>query len=332
MTIGRRNVLALLAGLPGAAMTGAAMTGSGCGPAAAGPATAENTSPVGHTQQSATMTANTNASTRMPVVYYPHGGGPWPFIDNARFGASVPQTYARMRAYLQSLADLPPVPPKALLVISAHWEAAVPTVMTSPTPPMLYDYSGFPPETYQVQYPAPGAPEVAAMVLDHLQSAGFRSAADPKRGFDHGSFVPLMISHPEARIPTFQLSLKAGLDPAEHMAMGAALRPLRDQGVFIMGSGMSYHNLRGFFGHVASLRDDAKAFDDWLVESCLGEASRRDSALVQWANAPRARACHPREEHLLPLMVIAGAGGEDVATAPYRDELMGAQISAIQFG
>lgn len=253
-------------------------------------------------------------------------------MDNSRFGGGATQTYERMTKYLQSLATLPPVPPRALLVISAHWEAAVPTVMTAAAPPMLYDYSGFGPELYQVQYPAPGAPEVAAEVLDHLQSAGIRSGVDPKRGFDHGSFVPLTVSHPDAQTPAFQLSLKAGLDPAEHIALGRALAPLRDRGVFIMGSGMSYHNMRGFFGQVPTIADDARAFDEWLVQSCTGEAAQRESALIQWAKAPRAMACHPRAEHLLPLMVIAGAGGEDVCTSPYRDALMGAQISALHFG
>lgn len=276
--------------------------------------------------------ATSSSSSRMPVVFYPHGGGPWPFMDNSRFGAGVTQAYARMTSYLQSLATLPPVAPKALLVISAHWEAAVPTVMTAAAPPMLYDYSGFPAETYEVRYPAPGAPEVAANVLDHLQSAGIRSAVDHERGFDHGSFVPLMISHPAAHTPTFEVSLKAGLDPAEHIALGRALAPLRDEGVFIMGSGMSYHNMRGFFGQEPTVHDDAKAFDEWLVGACTGEAAQRESALVAWAKAPSARACHPREEHLLPLMVVAGAAGEDPGTAPYRDVLMGAQVSALHFG
>lgn len=269
-------------------------------------------------------------SGRMPAVFLPHGGGPWPFMDLDRMGMSA--GYAEMEAYLRQLGMVPPQTPDAILMISAHWEAPVPTVTSSASPPMLYDYSGFPPETYELQWPAPGAVEVAERTRELLEAAGFASAADPARGFDHGTFVPMMLTYPEAEVPTFQLSLKRGLDPREHLAIGRALAPLRDEGVFIVGSGMSYHNMRGFFGGVESVRDDSLAFDEWLVETAGIEADARDTRLAEWERAPRARACHPREEHLLPLMVVAGAADDDLGTLPYRGAIMNAHVSAVHFG
>src|SRR5690606_15330538 len=121
-----------------------------------------------------------------------------------------------------------------------------PTVTTAERPPMLYDYSGFPPESYRVTWPARGNPALANRVRGLLEKAGSKTAADAKRGYDHGTFVPLKLTYPDAEIPTVQLSLKTGLDPAEHLAMGRALAPLRDEGVFIVGSGMSFHNMRAF--------------------------------------------------------------------------------------
>ncbi|MBU6162936.1 MAG: dioxygenase, partial [Myxococcales bacterium] len=144
--------------------------------------------------------------------------------------------------------------------------------------------------------------------------------------------VPMKLAYPQADIPTFQLSLKHGLNPREHLAIGRALQPLRDEGVFIVGSGMSYHNMRGFFGAVPNVRDDSARFDDWLVETAAAEPDARDTRLAEWELAPAARACHPRAEHLLPLMVIAGAAGDDPGTVPYRDVLMNAHISATHFG
>ena len=183
------------------------------------------------------------SSYKMPAVFVPHGGGPWPFIKDP-FGDR--EELDALAEYLRSLPSLPKQAPRALLVISGHWEEPAPTVMTSEHPPMLYDYYGFPPESYQVTWPAPGDPALASRVRELLESAGFRTAADLARGFDHGTFVPLKLAFPKADVPTVQLSLKRGLDPAEHIAMGRALMPLREEGVFIIGSGMTFHNLRVF--------------------------------------------------------------------------------------
>lgn len=266
------------------------------------------------------------SSGRMPVAYLPHGGGPWPFVD---MGIGRPEELSALAAYLRSVKDVPKEKPKALLVVSAHWEEPVPTVMTSAKPPMLYDYYGFPPESYTITWPAPGAPQLAARVRSLLESAGLKSAEDPARGFDHGTFVPLKLTYPQAEIPTIQLSLIEGLDPAQHLRLGRALQPLRDEGVFIVGSGMTYHNLRAF-GPAAS--PVAKAFDDWLAQAATQPAAARDQALTAWSSAPAARRAHPREEHLLPLMVIAGAAGADQGVLAYRGSILDLTISAYHFG
>lgn len=262
----------------------------------------------------------------MPVAFLPHGGGPWPFVD---MGWGLTDTDA-LAAYLRSVAALPATPPKALLVISAHWEQRVPTVMTSPQPPMLYDYYGFPPASYEIQWPAPGEPALAARVQELLGKAGIPSATDAKRGFDHGTFIPLKLTYPDANVPTVQLSLKAGLDPEEHLVIGRALAPLRDEGVFIIGSGLSFHNLRIFRDPRA--KPIAETFDAWLRDVATREPAERDRALTDWSKAPAAREAHPREEHLIPLMVIAGAAGADRGTVAFNGTFGGLRLSAYHYG
>ena len=273
------------------------------------------------------------ASARMPTIFLPHGGGPWPFTSEPIFGNGT--SWTRMEAYMRGLGMIAPTRPSAVLVISAHWEATVPTLMTSKAPPMLYDYSGFPPETYEVKWPAPGAPELAATIEQMLSDAGIPTSTDARRGFDHGTFVPLKLAFPEADLPTLQLSLKRGFDPAEHLAIGRALEPLRDRGVLMVGSGMSYHNMRAF-GRLMrgdlTARAESKAFDEWLAGLGALDADARHGALLDWERAPSARACHPREEHLLPLHVMAGAAGDDPVSSPYRDIILGAHVSALHFG
>jgi aromatic ring-opening dioxygenase catalytic subunit (LigB family) len=264
---------------------------------------------------------------RQPTLYLPHGGGPCFFME---WTMGPRDTWDRTAAWLRGIEASLPEPPSALVVVSAHWEAPVPTVTSSPAPPLLYDYSGFPPQTYELKWPAPGAPAVAQRVRTLLGGAGFDSGDDAQRGFDHGVFVPLKVAFPDAKIPTVQLSLRAGLDPREHMAMGRALAPLRDEGVFLVGSGMSFHNMRRF-GSGGGL-DDSKRFDSWLVEAACAEPSRRETALAGWARAPAARESHPREEHLLPLMVVAGAAGADRGEHAFSDEVMGAVVSAFRYG
>ena len=262
----------------------------------------------------------------MPVVFVPHGGGPWPFVD-----VGFPKDEVRALAdYLRSVRDVPPRPPQSLLVVSAHWEERVPTVMTSERPPMLHDYSGFPPESYRITWPAPGNPALASRVRELLTQAGIDSASDLARGYDHGTFIPLKLTYPDADIPAVQLSLKRGLDPAQHLAIGRAIAPLRDEGVFIIASGMTFHNLRAFWNPDANA--SSEAFDRWLREAMTREPAERDLRLTQWAGAPAARLAHPREEHLLPLMVAAGAAGSDRAEVTFNGTMVGHRLSAYHFG
>lgn len=237
---------------------------------------------------------------------------------------------ASLAAYLRSVEAVPRQPPKALLVVSAHWEEAVPTVMSAAKPPMLYDYYGFPPESYTLTWPAPGAPQLAARVRELLQAAGMSHAEDAQRGYDHGTFVPLKLTYPAAEVPAAQLSLLRSLDPRAHLALGRALAPLRDEGVFIVASGMSFHNMRGFGNPRAAAL--SQEFDAWLRDAMSQDATERDARLERWDQAPGARMAHPREEHLLPLMVAAGAAGADQGTAAFHGRMMGAQLSAFHFG
>ncbi len=306
---------ALVAGLGGAAALAAI-------PALTGEAPQAKSGP----HDDADEERGATTGTRMPTVFMPHGGGPWPFVD-----IGMPrQEVDELAGYLRSVRGLPKVPPKALLVVSAHWEECVPTVMTSPRPPMLYDYYGFPKASYEIQWPAPGEPRLAGRVRDLLEGAGFETAADEERGFDHGTFVPLKLTYPDADVPTVQLSLKKGLDPEEHLAMGRALAPLRDEGVLLVGSGMTFHNMRGF-GNPQAL-PWSETFDAWLRESATAEAGERDRRLAGWSSAPSARQAHPREEHLLPLMVVAGAAGKDRGVVAYNGSMMGARLSAYHYG
>jgi aromatic ring-opening dioxygenase catalytic subunit (LigB family) len=262
----------------------------------------------------------------MPVAFIPHGGGPWPFVEMGL----PPEEVAELKGYLRSVRQLPSAPPRALLVVSAHWEEPVPTLMTAAHPPMLYDYYGFPPESYEITWPAPGDPLLAREVQDLLTAAGFKTGGDPARGFDHGTFVPLKVTYPDADVPAVQLSLMRGLNPAQHIAMGRALAPLRDQGIFIVGSGMTFHNLRAFGDPRAAAY--AEAFDDWLRAVMQLGPAERARGLTEWSTAPAARIAHPREEHLIPLIVATGAAGDDPARLAYDGTFGGTRLSAFEFG
>lgn len=267
-------------------------------------------------------------SARQPAIFLSHGGGPcfWMRFPPP-FGAHA---FDNLREYLAGLLAVLPERPKAILVISAHWEEPLPTLATAAQPSMLFDYYGFPEHTYRLSYPAPGSPELAERARGLLSTAGIETAADPTRGFDHGVFVPFLIVDPEARIPVVPLSLRQDLDPAFHIAVGQALAPLRDEGILIVGSGNSFHNLRTFFDGEA---EASLFFDDWLNEAVSGaKAERRNALLERWAEAPCARACHPREDHLLPLMVVSGAGGSDIGGRVFHDVIGGKAISGFAFG
>jgi aromatic ring-opening dioxygenase catalytic subunit (LigB family) len=238
-------------------------------------------------------------------------------------------TWKATERFLQGLAATLPEAPEAMVVVSGHWEEPVFTASTTIDPKLIFDYSGFPVHTYRLTWPAPGEPELAQRVAGLLSDAGLPAEVNASRGFDHGVFVPLKVAFPDAKIPVVSLSLAASLDPALHLAAGRALTPLRDENVLIVGSGMSFHNLRGYLQPQTLER--ARAFDAWLTSAVTSPAPERVSLLKEWRKAPFAAYAHPREEHLIPLMVAAGAGGDAPGRRIFGDEPMGAAISAYRF-
>jgi aromatic ring-opening dioxygenase catalytic subunit (LigB family) len=270
------------------------------------------------------------AAQRLPTYFLPHGGGPCFFMDPPM---GPPGTWDRMAAFLRGIeADLG-VKPRAILTVTGHWETPHLAVTSGAAPDLIYDYYGFPESTYSLRYPAPGDPVLAADVARLLEQAGFPTVQDPVRGFDHGVFIPFLLAFPEAAIPVVELSVRQDLDAAAHLAMGRALAPLRDDGVVIVATGMSYHNLRGFFGSDPRGAAASEAFDGWLSEAVCNETGEaRNKRLIDWASAPAARICHPREEHLIPLMVAAGAAEDEAATHAYSDHVLGKAISGFRFG
>lgn len=267
------------------------------------------------------------STTRLPSIYIPHGGGPCFFME---WTVGPRDTWDRMAGFLRTIPQRYPRV-RALLVVSAHWEEPIVTVQTGARPPLVFDYEGFPAHTYELTWAAPGAPALAERVRELLGEAGVASREDLDRGFDHGVFVPLKVSFPEPTLPTTQISLDASLDPRNHLELGRALTPLRDEGVLIVGSGMSFHNMRSLM-RPDSAHDASQVFDAWLRETCEGDPGLREDRLVGWSAAPAARLAHPREEHLLPLMVAAGAASGEGGRCIFSDVVLGAWISAFEFG
>ena len=262
--------------------------------------------------ESASVSVPMNSDGRMPAYFLCHGAGPWPWVPEMR------DWHAQMAAGMREIPRQLRRTPRAVLLISAHWEEPVFTVQSAAQPGMLYDYGGFPPHTYSLHYRSPGAPELASRVLQLLAHSGIQARADAQRGYDHGMFAPMAVIYPQADVPVLQLSLRSDLNAAEHLALGRALAPLRDEGVLIIGSGSSYHNMRTF-GPIG--RAPSKLFDDWLAETLMQVTpAERSQRLADWQAAPGARMAHPREEHLLPLMVVVGAAEQEMARRVYFEE------------
>jgi aromatic ring-opening dioxygenase catalytic subunit (LigB family) len=238
-------------------------------------------------------------------------------------------TWRETQRFLEGVSGTLPSAPRALLVISGHWEEAAFTASAAAQPELIFDYSGFPEHTYRLTWPAPGDAALAERAAELLRQVGLPAGVRADRGFDHGVFVPLKVALPAAEIPVVTLSLARSLDPAMHLAAGRALAPLRDKGVLIIGSGMSFHNLGGYFRPETAER--ARAFDEWLTKAIESPAAERNALLTAWRMAPFAAYAHPREEHLIPLMVAAGAGGDAPGKRIFSDEPMGAAISAYRF-
>jgi 4,5-DOPA dioxygenase extradiol len=267
------------------------------------------------------MLNQNNSQNKAQIIYFSHGGGPLPILGDASHKAMV----EFMRQLPSQLKR-----PEAILVISAHWEESSATLLSAHTPPMFYDYYGFPDKAYEITYPAPGSPELANRIAGFLKQNNISVRLDSERGFDHGLFIPLKLMYPQADIPSLQLSLLRGLNPAAHIALGKALRGLMVENILVIGSGFSFHNMRAFSWHGENTPDPANDdFQNWLIEVCAGPISQseREHFLIEWQKAPSARYCHPREEHLLPLHVCLGMADKPASTI-FDDYILGKRAVA----
>lgn len=262
-----------------------------------------------------------NSQNIAQIVYFSHGGGPLPLLGDIGHKAMV--------KFMQQLPSQLKKP-EAILVISAHWEEPVATVLGSPAPAMFYDYYGFPDEAYQIKYPAPGNLDLAKKITELLNRNSIKTQIDTQRGFDHGLFIPLKLMYPDADIPALQLSLLQNLDASAHIQLGQALRKLMTVNILVIGSGFSFHNMSAFSWRSKNNPDPANdQFQDWLIEVCTKPRSQseREQNLIKWQKAPSARYCHPREEHLLPLHVCAGIT-KKAATTIFDDYILGKRAVA----
>ncbi|MCK9511226.1 MAG: dioxygenase [Pigmentiphaga sp.] len=267
------------------------------------------------------------SGARMPTFFIPHGAGPCFFMD-----WSPTDTWNRLADFLKGVADTLPARPRAIVLVSGHWLESQFRLTGHAHPPLIYDYYGFPPHTYELTYPAPGDPALALKTAQLLAQSGLDAAVDNMRGFDHGMFIPLKLMFPRAEIPVIQFSLRRDLDPQAHLRAGQALAALRDQGVLIIGSGMSFHNMRGYGD--PRYTPISTEFDDWLTAAVEAPAAERTALLQNWTEAPHARLCHPPggEEHLIPLLVAAGAAADAPGRKVYSEKIMETTISAFRFG
>ena len=272
------------------------------------------------------MAKTKNRYRKGKAIYISHGGGPLPILGDKSHKAMV-----------QFMQHLPSKfgKPDTIIVISAHWEESVATVLGSSNPVMFYDYYGFPDEAYNITYPAPGDFELASRVVHILKEKRIGWRIDDKRGFDHGLFIPLKLMYPEADIPTIQLSLVRGLEPVVHIEMGKALNELMSENILVIGSGFSFHNMGAFSRDGNISKDQANdLFQEWLIETCTAPLTQeeREKRLIHWEEAPAARYCHPREEHLLPLHVCVGIAGENSqAEKIFDDYILGKRAVAFQW-
>lgn len=235
------------------------------------------------------------------VLFLSHGGGPLPLLGDKGHEEMVEKL-----KYLSSKINKP----SGIIVISAHWEEKITTITSAISPSLIYDYYGFPEESYHIKYPCPGEPFLAMQIEELLSKRGIKNKLDEQRGFDHGSFIPLKIMYPNADIPCIQLSLLKSLNPAEHIKIGTALSSIDYDNLLIIGSGFSFHNMRAFFEkETTDSKTMNEQFEQWLIDTCSNpdiEEVERVNRLENWEHAPYARYCHPREEHLLPLHVCYG--------------------------
>lgn len=239
--------------------------------------------------------------------------------------------WEKLAAHLRGIAETLPQKPSAIVVMSGHWEASCSTVTAGAHPDLIYDYYGFPEHTYQLRYPAPGEPALAARIQGMIQASGLPCEAESERGFDHGVFIPFMLAFPEANIPIVEISLEREENPARELQIGQGLAPLRDENILLIATGMSYHNLH-FMNETRQSDEASRQFDSWLSAAVEAEPEERNRSLLAWDKAPAARFCHPRGDHILPLLFAAGAGGSDKGVHDFRDVIMGKALSGFRFG
>lgn len=262
-----------------------------------------------------------NSNNNGQIIYFSHGGGPLPVLDDSshdnmiQFMKSLPQKIKR---------------PDSIIVISAHWEEDIVTIQSGREPEIMYDYYGFPEPAYDIKYPCKGDRDLALKIAGLFRKNGIEYRVDDNKSYDHGSYIPLKIMYPNADIPVLQISLHNNLDPLTHLNIGHALRPLLEENILIIGSGFSFHNMRQFDFAGKNIKDSLNnEFQDKLIEICCNEKDeeKKWEYLIKWGNIPGARYCHPREEHLLPLLVCVGLS-KDVGTKVFDDYILGKRATA----
>jgi aromatic ring-opening dioxygenase catalytic subunit (LigB family) len=255
------------------------------------------------------------------IIYFSHGGGPLPILNDPSHDKMI-----------QFMIDLPTIirRPDSIIVFSAHWEDDVVTIQSGSSPEIMYDYFGFPDAAYNLKYPCKGSSDLAKRAADLFLKSGIEYRLDEKRPYDHGSYIPLKMMYPDADIPVIQISLNHNLDPLTHLNIGKALKPLLDENILIIGSGFSFHNMRRFDWEGRNLEDQLNnEFQDKLIEICCGEKDEevKWEYFIDWDKLPGARYCHPREEHLLPLLVCAGLS-MNTGTKIFDDYILGKRATA----
>ena len=257
--------------------------------------------------------------SRLPALFISHGA--------PLFAIEPGETGPALTRWGQRLAETSPL--RGVVIMSPHWMARGPTVMTSPAPATWHDFGGFPQPLYALQYPAPGSPALAQEVMDLLAAAGMAAQGDATRPLDHGAWVPLMHLFPKADVPVVQVALPVRWGPAEVLAMGQALRSLRERGVLVIGSGSMTHNLSEFFGGAREPAPYVLAFSRW-VESALARGDV--PALLDYrAQAPHASRAHPSDDHFLPLFFALGAAAEEARPDYLSREVMYSMLAMDTF-
>lgn len=255
-----------------------------------------------------------------PAMFVNHGGGPMPLLGDKDHAGLTKFLRDDVKKHI-NFKEI-----KAIILVTAHWEESVVTISSGKHHDLYFDYYGFPPESYKYKYDAPGDPELAARIHEVLKKEGIPSKLDPKRGWDHGVFVPMMLINPAADIPIVQVSVLSNQDPMEHYRLGKALYQFRKEGVAILGSGMSYHNMREFMYGRSRGEVVNEEFDNHLYNICTSEdESKRREGFLSWRQQPGATEAHPvrAAEHFMPLVVVAGAGGSRAGKRVFNWDMSG---------